>query len=232
MDVAVIEADDLHVARAAPAFDGLDDADGGGFARSEHSLEPGVRGEDVFGRGAGAGAVAHAELAADEADGRELAGEGFLEAALAEARRGAARLLHDHGDTSLPFDEAADFPGGLAARGVIVGGDEGDVVFEVDGGVEDADGDARGRGPFERGDESAFLGGGDGDGVHALGDEGVDDLNLARMVGLFVRAVPEDLDAKLPGGAVDAGVNRDEKQMRGGLGDHGDPRQRGPAARG
>lgn len=207
MDVAPVEADDLDLAGTAAAFDGLDDADGGGFARAEQGLEAGVGGEDVCGRGAGASAVAHAEPAGDEPDGRELAFEGFPKATLAEAGGGASGLLHNHGYASLPLQETANLAGRPAAGGGIVGGDEGDVILEVHGRIEDVDGNARGGGPLEGG---------------GSGDKGVDDLNLPGGVGLLVRPVPEPVDVTLPGGAVDAGVDGNKEEMGGGLGDHGD----------
>lgn len=169
-------------------------------------------------------------MAGDDPDaGKEIA-EGFLEALFAKHGGGAAGFLHDHGDFALIVNEGGDAAGGDGSAGMIVGGNEAREAAGFNTGIEGDDGDPGGEGSFDGGGEGAFIGGRESDALDALGDQAIEDLDLAGMIGFIAGSVPDDLEVVFAGGLIDSGANGHEEEMRGGFGDDTDAGAgRGPA---
>ena len=212
----------MDLAAEAAGLDGEGGTDAGRFRGAEHAAELGVGGEDIFGGGHGFGAVGLAELLGDDGDGGELGLERVGEAFFAIHGGGAAGGMKDDGDLAFAIEDATEGTGGELAGFVVVGGEEAHVVVAVDAGVKDGDGDAGGGGAVERAEKDFAFRGGDGDAIDAAGDEAIEDLDLAGVVGFRGGAVPFDLDAVFFAGGHGAGLDGEPEEMGGGFGDHRD----------
>ncbi len=111
----------------------------------------------------------------------------------------------------------------------VVGGDESGVLLALEGRVEDDRGDAGPAGLGHRPHQGPVVERGEDQGVDAGAGQGLDDLDLLVAVVLLERALPDDLDAELPGGGERSGMDGFPELVGRADGDDGDPQR--PAAR-
>ncbi len=110
----------------------------------------------------------------------------------------------------------------------VIGGDEGGIIFGVDIGIDDDDGDFLGGGFVDdAGERGEIIGGQDNAGDIGGLEEVIDDFDLRGAVALFERSFPDDVEvfAILGGfiiGALCAGVDGFPVNVGGALGDDGD----------
>ena len=119
----------------------------------------------------------------------------------------------------LPPIRAASFCCG-APGAVVVGGNEAYVAIEIYSRVKDGDRDSGSERSLQRSDQRAFVGRGDRQSIHPLGDHGVHNLDLTRIVGFIRRPIPEHVHVQIMRRLFDAGVHGNEEQMGGGFGNH------------
>ena len=97
---------------------------------------------------------------------------------------------------------------------IIIGRHLGDEFVGIDAGVEDNHGDAFGGGALDHADHGFAIDGREADRVDAAIDHGVDDLQLAGIVGFRGGAVPDDLDAGFAAGGDGSGMDGLPEQVR------------------
>ena len=142
---------------------------------------------------------------------REFLRERLLKTLLAQNCGSAARLVHHHPDLPCPADKLRDLARRGNARAEVVGCDERDIPLRIHAGIEYGNGDARFDRPLHRRGQRALIGRRDCDTAQMLRDHRVDNPKLARMVGLFIGAVPLHFNSEILGRLIHAGVNRNEE---------------------
>ncbi len=103
------------------------------------------------------------------------------------------------------------------------------MLFALKGRVEDDRGDPGPAGLRDRPDEGPVVERREDEGVDAGAGQGLDDLDLLVAVVFLERALPDDLDAELPGGGQGPGMDGLPEFVGRADGDDGDPER--PAAR-
>src|SRR5205085_12129992 len=145
-----------------------------------------------------------------------------LEALLARHGGGRSGLYGDFGDFAFAIQDFSRAFGGHGAGAVVIGSDLGHEILSVDGRVEDNDGNILAGGAIDDADHGGFVDGSQTDGVDALRDHGIHDLELAGEIGFGRRAVPDDFDAVFASGGDGAGMDGLPEQVRLTFRDNGD----------
>src|SRR6185295_18993647 len=115
-----------------------------------------------------------------------------------------------HSDRALAGQKLAQCTRRVTACAMVVGGHHAYVVVDTDGGIEDGDGNACLSHALQRTYQGPIVGRGNGAAIDPAGDHGVDDLDLAAVVGFLVGTAPSNPDIQLAGSIVGPGMDGDK----------------------
>ena len=130
--------------------------------------------------------------------------------------------MHYHGDLSLAVNQLGELARAHLAGLVIIGCNKGQDFIGIDAGIEHRDENAGPGGALDGSRDRCLIRGGDGESVDVARDHRVDDLNLAAILGLDGRAVPDDLDAELAPSRDRARLHGLPEELRSAFGNDGD----------
>src|SRR5262249_12889411 len=157
----------------------------------------GMRGQNVFRHRQTLGAIAHTVLKRRDLDVGRLGLDRLLKSVFAFGGGDTARNRPD--DRDLPA-LGQDFSHALRrqhAALVVVGGNVSQVFVRFDAGIEYGYGDVFLRGALHHGHQRFAVRGSEGNAIHMLIDEIVNDVDLPAEVDLGSGTVPTDLHAQL-----------------------------------